>query len=75
MNKRVPIDLSESEALLLFEGLAKLEEKKVLDSVVSEEERSAFWALEALLEKSLPVFSADYTALVDGAEKEMKGDG
>lgn len=75
MSKRVPLEMSEAEALLLLEGLSKLEEKNVLDSIISEEERNAFWALEAVLEKKLPVFSPDYAELVEAARKELKGDG
>lgn len=59
----------EAEALLVFEGLAKLEEKLILDTAITDEERSAFWALEAVLEKSLPVFAADYAALVSSDVK------
>ena len=72
MKERLQIDLSKAEALLLFEGLAKLEEKKVLDSTICEEERTAFWALEAVLEKSLPVFAPDYLAQVEEAKRELK---
>ena len=51
MSNDVHIKLTGAEALLVFEALIKLGEKKLLDSAVSEEERSACWALEALLEK------------------------
>ena len=74
MKERLQIELSKAEALLLFEGLAKLEEKKLLDAAVCEEERSAFWALEAVLEKSLPVFATDYLAQVEAAKRELKGE-
>ena len=40
----------------------------------AEEERSAFWALEAVLEKSLPVFSPNYAVLVEAAKRELKGE-
>ena len=75
MSDEVHIKLTGAEALLLFEALAKLEEKKLLDSAVSAEERSACWALEAILEKALPVFSPDYVALVEQAKREIRGDG
>jgi hypothetical protein len=68
MRNDVEIKLTGAEALLVFEALVKLDEKKVLDSAVSEEERTACWALEAILEKALPVFSPDYSALVEQGE-------
>ena len=74
MSDDVHIKLTKAEALLVFEALVKLDESKVLDSAVSEEERSACWSLEALLEKALPVFSPDYSALVEQAKRDIKGD-
>ncbi len=74
MSNEVHIKLAGSEALLVFEALVKLDEKKLLDSAVSEEERSACWALEAILEKALPVFSADYLALVEQAKRDIRGE-
>lgn len=73
MSDRVQFELSNAEALLVFEALVKLDEKKLLDSAITEEERSACWALEAMLEKALPVFSPDYLALVEQAKREIKG--
>ena len=73
MSDRVHIELTRAEALLLFEALVKLDEQKILDSAVSEEERSACWALEAVLEKALPVFSPDYATLVEAAKRDIKG--
>lgn len=69
------LKLTGAEALLVFEALAKLDEKRVLDSAVGEEERTACWALEAMLEKALPVFSPDYAALVEQAKPEIRGEG
>ena len=74
MRERIHIELSEAEALLVFEALSKLDEQKVLDSTITEEERTAFWALEAVLEKSLPVFAPDYLALVERAKREVRGE-
>jgi hypothetical protein len=74
MSDEVHIKLTGAEALLVFEALVKLDEKKLLDSAVSEEERSACWALEALLEKALPVFSSDYLALVEQAKRDIRGE-
>ena len=73
MSQEVHIKLTQAEALLVFEALAKLEEKKLLDVHVSEEERSACWALEAVLEKELPVFAPNYAALVEQAKHTIKG--
>ncbi len=75
MSSDVQIQLTGAEALLVFEALVKLDEKKILDSAMSEEERSACWALEAVLEKALPVFSPDYQALVEQAKRDIKGEG
>ena len=74
MSDHVHIELTKAEALLVFEALVKLGEKKILDSTVCEEERSACWALEAVLEKTLPVFSPDYLALVEQAKRDIKGE-
>ncbi len=52
MNSDIQITLSQQEALLVFEALAKLDESAVLDSL-SEEERSALWGVEAVCEKNL----------------------
>lgn len=72
MKDHLHIELSKAEALLIFEGLSKLEEKKLLDTAMSDEERTAFWALEAALEKALPVFSTNYAVLVEAAKREIK---
>ena len=74
MSEDIHIKLTGAEALLVFEALMKLDDKKLLDSALSEEERSACWALEALLEKELPVFSPDYLAIVEQARREIKGE-
>jgi len=74
MSDDVQIKLTRAEALLAFEALVKLDEKKLLDTALSEEERSACWALEAMLEKALPVLSPDYLALVDKAKRDFKGE-
>ncbi len=74
MSDQVHIKLTQAEALLVFEALAKLEKKKLLDVHVSEEERSACSALEAVLEKELPVFAPNYLALVEQAKRTIKGE-
>ncbi len=74
MSDQIQIKLTKAEALLVFEALAKLEEKKLLDVHVSEEERSACWALEAVLEKELPVFAPNYAELVEQAKRTIKGE-
>lgn len=73
MSDIVHIELTKAEALLVFEALVKLDEQKVLDSAVCAEERSACWALEAILEKALPVFNPDYSALVEEAKRDLRG--
>lgn len=52
MNSDIQITLSQQEALLVFEALAKLDESAVLDTL-SDEERSALWGVEAVCEKNL----------------------
>jgi hypothetical protein len=74
MSDQIQIKLSKAEALLVFEALAKIEEKKLLDVHVSEEERSACWALEAALEKELPVFAPNYAELIEQAKRTLKGE-
>lgn len=72
MSDDVHIKLTGAEVLLVFETLVKLDEKKILNIAVCQEERSACWALEAILEKTLPVLSPEYLALVEQAKRDIK---
>ena len=68
MSSPLNITLTQDEVLVLFEALAKLDEKSQLD-VLSEEERSAVWNLEAMCEKNVEaIFDPQYKEVFDRAK-------
>lgn len=75
MSSPLNITLTQDEVLVLFEALAKLDEKAQLD-VLSEEERSAVWNLEALCEKSAEaIFDPKYKDAFDRAKARARKKG
>lgn len=67
------LELSDDEALVLFECLARLAEGAALP-LEDEAERYVLWRLEAQLDKGLvEPFRADYAALVDAARRRVRG--
>jgi dihydrofolate reductase len=75
MDETVQLTLTKAQALLLYKGLHRLEEKNLLESTLPNEEQHAFRALEAALNKNLPVFDPDYRNLVAAARKELQQGG
>jgi len=68
MSSPLNITLSQDEVLLLFEALAKLDDRAGLD-VLSEEERSAVWRIEGLCEKNAEaIFDPNYKEALDRAK-------
>lgn len=64
----VQIELTDDEALVLFELLAS---GKLADSVEAPE-RNALWALEGILEKQLAApFSENYASLLEQARSSL----
>lgn len=72
MSDDILIRLSKAKALLLYEGLLKLEELDLPGAILSAGEVDAFWTVEAALDKALPVFASDYAAQVAAAENEVQ---
>lgn len=73
------LELSDDEALVLFECLARLDEGAALP-LEDEAERYVLWRLEGQLEKALvEPFRPDYVALLEGARRRVReafgGDG
>lgn len=68
---QVVLTLSHAEALVLFEWLARHDERLAFDDPAEEQ---VIWHIEAVLERSLPdLFSPDYqTALAEARETVRK---
>jgi ABC-type molybdate transport system ATPase subunit len=67
MSSPLNITLSQDEILVLFEALANLDDKAQLD-VLSDEERSAVWKIEALCEKNAEaIFDPKYKEVFERA--------
>ena len=63
MTKKITLELSHDQALVLFECLANLDETRSV-LVVDDAEQKVFWRLEGLLESQL-------TEIVDPNYKEL----
>ena len=73
-SKPVQIQLNNDEALVLFEWLAKLDEKGG-DTAIDQAEQQVLWKLEGQLESILnEVISVDYLQRVTEAKKIILGD-
>ena len=72
--EKVIIELSKSEALVLFEFLARTSDDDSL-MVADQAERRALWNLECLFEKALvEPFLPNYLELLEQAKKRLKGE-
>ncbi|MBX3738149.1 MAG: hypothetical protein KF715_15755 [Candidatus Didemnitutus sp.] len=71
MNQPVKIELTAAEALIAFEALAKLDEKRIHERELDSSERMALWAIQSVLEKNVPVFAPNYAQLVQSAKREL----
>ena len=74
MNEKVILELSNDEALILFEWIKRFNEQDNQEFEDQAEER-VLWNLEALLEKSLTTpFDRDYKALLNEARGRVRDD-
>lgn len=64
------IELSEAEALVLFEWLARSDEEEKL-SFDHPAEQKVLWRLEGQLENQVPVTAPNYGELVDEARRTI----
>ena len=74
MNEKVILELSNDEALILFEWIKRFNEQDNQEFEDQAEER-VLWNLEALLEKSLTtLFDRDYKELLNEARGRVRDD-
>ncbi len=73
LDKRVQVNLSQSEALVLFELLARLDKTESITTEHSAEQK-LLWLLEGQLEKQLPVFASDYKQVLKEARNQVDSD-
>jgi hypothetical protein len=67
----ITLSLKHDEALVLFEWLASLEEKELLN-MYDEAEQKVLWQIEAQLESILPdILMSDYAARVAAAKGRL----
>ena len=72
--EKVIIELTRSEALVLFEFLYRTSDDDSL-TVADQAERRALWNLECLFEKELvEPFLPNYLELLEQAKKRLKGE-
>jgi len=72
MGEPVRIELTGDEALVLFEFLARFEDRETL-IVEDQAEERALWNLHCLLQKQLiEIFDPNYQALVDAARQRLR---
>ena len=72
--EKVIIELTKSEALVLFEFLARTSDDVSLKSP-DQAERQALWNLECLFEKALvEPFLPNYQELLEQAKRRLKGE-
>jgi hypothetical protein len=70
-SEEVPLTLSRSEALVLFEWLATAESDKAIP-IPDHAEQQVLWNIEAQLEKSLwEVLSSEYGELLVSAKNDV----
>ena len=72
--EKVIIELSKSEALVLFEFLYRTSDDDSL-TMADQAEQRALWNLESVLEKALAEpFLPNYKELLDQAKERVKGE-
>ena len=77
MGEQIKIEMRQEEAIVLFEYLARVHEKDVLESTFeSQAEQIVLWNLQAIVEKKLTeTFNKDYNKIVANARKTVLGNG
>lgn len=72
MSNPIPVELTEDEALVLFDFLARTN-KSDQREIADEAEQRALWNLEAVLEKALVApLDPDYGELVAAARERLR---
>lgn len=66
----VVLKLSEAEALVLFDWLARSENGGLLETECSAEQKT-LWKVEGLLEKQVSLFAPDYRQMLGAAREEV----
>ena len=70
-NNKFALVFNKDEALVLFDFIAKINEKGPSQDLVGQQ---LLWDMESLLERELPeVFDKDYNQLVNESKKKLKG--
>lgn len=73
-DEKVILELTKSEALVLFEFLARTSDDDSL-TITDQAERQVLWRLECLFEKALvEPFLPNYLELLEQAKKSLKGE-
>jgi hypothetical protein len=74
-DKKVNIELTKDEAIVLFEFLVRFNENDNLTSFEDQSEQRVLWDLECILEKELSEpFRADYKEIVKKARDTVRDD-
>jgi hypothetical protein len=72
-NKKISLELSNAEALVLFEWLARSESEKSF-AIKHSAEQQVLWSIEGQLEKVLvEPLSPNYVELLEHARNEVSG--
>ena len=71
--QKVYIELTKDEAIVLFEFLARINEKDRLDLFIDQSEQRVLWDIECILEIPLSeLFGADYSEIVRKAREQVR---
>lgn len=72
-DKKVNIELSKEEAIVLFEFLSRFNESDDLSRFKDQSEQRVLWDIECILEKELSEpFRADYQEIVNKAREHVR---
>ena len=72
MGQPVQLELTEDEALVLFEFLARFDDSEIL-SLVDQAEERALWNLHSLLQRQLvEIFDPNYETMVEAARARLR---
>ena len=73
MTSKITVELSEEEALVLFDWLARFNKRAVTQSFGDQSEQRVLWNLEAALEQKLVApFDPNYFALLKAARDALR---
>ncbi len=72
---KVIIELTKSEAIVLFEFLSRFNENDDLGKFEDQAEQRVLWDIECILEKELSEpFRVDYKEIVEKAREKVRGE-